>query len=63
MQSCRAMAQKRGDRMKITTYRAEATGVTWFAIENCRYITPWCMSLLEAIGCWLKGEKYKKKDA
>ena len=36
--------------MKITTYHAEATGVTWFAIENIRYITTWCVSLIDAIG-------------
>lgn len=53
---------ERTDVVKITIHHAEATGVTWFAIENRRYITPWCMSLFDAIGCWIKGEKYKKKD-
>ena len=47
--------------MKITTHHTETAGVTWFAIENHRYITPWCMSLLDAIVCWIKGEKYKKR--
>lgn len=46
--------------MRIVTYYAEATGVIWFAIESRKYITPWCMSLLKAIWCWIKGERYEK---
>ena len=48
--------------MKLVTYHAEATKVTWYAVRNKIYITPWCMSLFQAILCWFKGEKYKLTD-
>lgn len=48
--------------MKLVTYHAEATGVTWYAVRNKTNITPWCMSLLRAIGCWIKEETYSLSD-
>ena len=42
--------------MRIITYRAEATGITWFAIRNKRFITPWCMSLIMAVVSWITSD-------
>ena len=42
--------------MKLVTYYAEATKVTWYAIRNKTHITPWCMSLSKAYWCWFKGD-------
>ena len=45
--------------MKLVVYVAEATGVVWFAVRNKKQRTPLCMSLLEAIKCWFKNDRYE----
>ena len=44
---------ERGDNVRIVKYHADATGVTWFAIRDKNFTTPWCMSLISAIIDWI----------
>ena len=43
--------------MKIITYKAEATGVTWFAVQNRKYTGYWSMSLIGALKAWFRGDR------
>ena len=43
--------------IRIITYKAEATGVTWFAVQNRKYTGYWSMSLIGALKAWFNGDR------